>query len=54
MEGIKERRKRNTAVFGKRESGVGKKMTFLGSKGFLFIFGVCLLRWWCCCSFCSE
>lgn len=43
---INERRKRNTAVFGKRESGVGKKMAFLGSKGFLFFFfDVCLLRW---------
>lgn len=40
MGGINERRKRNTAVFGKRESGVGKKMAFLGSKGFLFLWCV--------------
>jgi len=41
---INERRKRNTAVFGKRESGVGKKMAFLGSKGFLFSSLMCV----CC------
>lgn len=38
MEGIKERRKRNTAVFGKRESGWEKIWLFWDPKVFFSLF----------------